>query len=77
MKKKLEKAVPELKGSFLSRYKLQKSCNNEKVHAIKITREEEVLDVDEDEFYNANWTQEQIKEAKMKVMSLKCELLCC
>ena len=73
MQKKLEKAVPELKGSFLSRYKLKKSCNNEKVRAIKITRDddEEVLDVDEaDEFYHSNWTQQQIKDAKQKVMKV-------
>ena len=49
---------------------MQKSCNNEKVHAINIPRENEVAadDVDESEFYNANWTQKQIKEAKKKVM---------
>ena len=59
------------KSPFLSRYKLQKSCNNEKVHAIKIPmRKNEVAedDVDESEYYSADMKPGQLREVKEEIM---------
>ena len=74
MKKTLEKTVDitneKGKSPFLSRHKLQKSCNNEKVHPINIPRENEVAadDVDESEYYSVNMLPGQLREVKQGIM---------
>ena len=49
---------------------MQKSCNNEKVHAINIPRENEVAadDVDESEYYSVNMEPGQLREVKEEIM---------
>ena len=75
MKKTLEKTVDitneKGKSPFLSRHKLQKSCNNEKVHPINIPRENEVAadDVDESEYYSVNMKPGQLREVKEEIMN--------
>ena len=49
---------------------MQKRCNNEKVHAINIPRENEVAadDVDESEYYSVNMLPGQLREVKQGIM---------